>query len=51
MCAHGGTSDPIFRCLIRLMKANVLGTTFLVTGSHVIRLLATEMSIQALLGL
>ena len=34
MCAHGGTSDPLFRCLNRL-KPNVLGTTLLVTGSHV----------------
>ena len=51
MCAHGGTSDPLFRCLNRLIKANVLGTTLLVTGIHVICLLANEMSIRALLGL
>ena len=50
MCAHGGggTSDPLFKCFNRLIKTNVLGKTLLVTGSHVIRLLANEMSVRAL---
>ena len=47
----GGGSDPLFRCFYRLIKANVLGTTLLVTGSHVMRLLANEMSVQAFWGL
>ena len=53
MCAHwgGGTSEPLSRCFNRVIKANVLGTTLLVTGSHVIRLLANEMSVQAFWGL
>ena len=51
MCAHGGTSDPLFRYFNRLIKANILGTTLLVTGSQVMRLLADEMSVRALLGL
>ena len=33
-----GMSDPLFRCFNRLIKANVLGTMLLVTGSHVMRL-------------
>ena len=38
MCAHGGggTSDPLFGWFNRLIKANILRTTLLVTGSHVI---------------
>ena len=36
MCAHGGTSGRLFKCFNRLIKANVLGTTLLVTGSHLI---------------
>ena len=44
----GGTSDPLFRCFNRLIKANVLGTTLLGTGSHVICLLANEMSMKSL---
>ena len=40
MCAHGGTSDLLFRCLNRLIKANVFGTMLLVTESYVMRLLA-----------
>ena len=44
----GGMSDPLSRCLNRVIKANVLGTTLLVTGSHVICLLANEMSVRAL---
>ena len=44
----GGTSDPLSRCLNRVIKANVLGTTLLVTRSHVIRLFANEMSVPAL---
>ena len=45
MCAHGGTSDPLSRCILRV---NVLGTTLLVTGRQVTHLLANEMSVRAL---
>ena len=42
MCAHGGggrgASDPLFRWFYRLINANVLRTTLLVTGSHVMAL-------------
>ena len=51
MCAHGGTSDPFSTYFNRVIKTNVLGTKLLVTGSHVICLLANEMSVRALLGL
>ena len=44
----GGASDPLSRCLNRVIKANVLGKTLLVNGSHVIRLLAIEMSVRDL---
>ena len=48
MCAHGGTSDTLSRCLNKSVKANVLGTMLLMTRSHVVRLLANEMSVRAL---
>ena len=49
MCAHGGGQVTLdLDVLIRVMKANVLGRTLLVTGSHVIRSLANEMSVRAL---
>ena len=54
MCAHGGggggTSAPLFRWFNRLMKANVLRTTLLVIGSHVMHLLTNEMSVRAFWG-
>ena len=43
----GGTSDPLFRWFNRLIKANVLRTTLLVTASHMMRLLTNEMSVRA----
>ena len=49
MCTWGGgTSDPLSRCLNRVIKANVLRTTLLVTRSHMIRILANEMSVRTL---
>ena len=43
----GVTSDPLFKWFNRLIKANVLRTTLLVTGSHVMRFLTNEMSVRA----
>ena len=51
MCTWGGMSDPLFIWFNRLIKANVLRMTLLVTGSHVMRLLTNEMSVRAFWGL
>ena len=45
MCAHGGTGDPLSRCII---NSNYIRNDTVGDRSHVTRLLANEMSVRAL---